>query len=84
MATIQKTTIELGSNLKDELTEMRAYTRETYHEVIMRLVESYKVVGAEPMNTLSDKTLKGIETALADIKAGRIYSSEEVKRRHKF
>jgi len=54
---------------------MKLFPKETYEEVIQRLIEiSKKEEG------LSTETIQNIENALKDVKKGRIYSTEEVKK----
>jgi len=51
------------------------YPGETYEEVIARLVKITQD------DVLSKKIIKNIEEGVADIKAGRVYTSEQVKKR---
>ncbi|KYK34855.1 MAG: hypothetical protein AYK18_13580 [Theionarchaea archaeon DG-70] len=62
------TTIQVTRRTKKELQKMKLFPRETYEEVIQRLIE------------LSAETIQNIENALKDVKKGRIYSTEEVKK----
>jgi predicted transcriptional regulator len=70
------TTIQLEEKVKEKLDEMKLHPRETYSKVIERLVGN-EVEEEE----LSPQTIKNIEESLDDIKKGRTYSHEEVKRR---
>ena len=49
---------------------------ETYESVITRLLRASK-----EDDVLSKQTIKDIEAGIADIKAGRIYTSEQVKKK---
>lgn len=69
------TTIQLEEEIKNRLKEMKIHPRETYGEVIERLIQT----GAE--EELSTKTIKNIERSLEDVKSGRTYSAEEVKKK---
>lgn len=69
------TTIQLEEEIKNRLKEMKIHPRETYGEVIERLIRS----GTE--EELSAKTIKNIERSLEDVKGGRTYSTEEVKKK---
>jgi predicted transcriptional regulator len=71
------TTIQLEEKVKEKLDEMKIHPRETYNKVIERMIES--CMGEE--EELSPQTIKNIEKSLDDIKNGRTYSHEEVKRR---
>lgn len=70
------TTIQLEEKVKEKLDEMKLHPRETYSKVIERLVENEIDEGE-----LSPQTIKNIEESLDDIKKGRTYSHEEVKKR---
>lgn len=67
------TTIKVNSDLKDVLAGLRLNPRESYNDVISRLVDM-----ACDNDELSDEAIKGIEEALEDIKAGRIHSEEAI------
>jgi len=54
---------------------MKLFPRETYEEVIQRLIEISK-----EEEELSTETIQNMEKALEDVKKGRIHSTEEVKR----
>ena len=70
------TTIQLDEKIKEKLDQMKVHPRETYGKVIERLVEN-EIEEEE----LSPQAIKDIEEALDDIKKGRVYSHEEVKRK---
>ena len=67
-----KTTIQISTELKEALTKMKISKNESYEEIIWDLIDDRK--------ELSDETLKNIAEAEEDIKAGRVYSLEEVKK----
>lgn len=69
------TTIRVTENTKDALKRMKLLPKETYEEVICRLIEISK-----EEEELSTETIENIERALEDMKRGRLYSTEEVKR----
>ena len=52
------------------------HSGETYESVIKRLLESL-----QQDDFLSPQVIKNIEEGIADIKAGRVYSSDQVKKR---
>lgn len=70
-----ETTIQIHRELKDKLEKLKIHPRESYEKVIARLILSK--VDDEP---LSDDEIKGIEQGLADIKAGRVYTTKELKK----
>lgn len=67
------TSIRISSEMKDKLSSLKVHPKESYEDVIGRLVEI--AIDDEP---LSDETIKAIEESLEDIKAGRVYTLEEV------
>ncbi|MBN1431575.1 MAG: hypothetical protein JW931_02260 [Methanomicrobiaceae archaeon] len=67
------TSIRISSDMKDKLSSLKVHPKESYEDVIGRLVEI--AIDDEP---LSDETIKAIEESLEDIRAGRIYTLEEV------
>jgi len=69
------TTIQVTRRTKKELQKMKLFPRETYEEVIQRLIEI-----SREEEELSAETIQNIENALKDVKKGRIYSTEEVKK----
>ena len=67
------TTICLDPKVKDILTSLKRYPRESYSSVVERLANM--AIDEEP---LSDEAIKGIEEALEDIKQGRLHSEEDI------
>ncbi len=52
------------------------HPRETYETVIARLLKN-----TQEDDVLSKAIIKNIEDGVADIKAGRVYTSEQVKKK---
>jgi len=71
------TTIQISGNTKSKLDHIKDYPRESYEEVINKLLE---IVAEENME-LSEETVKEIEEARKEFRAGRMVSFEEVKRK---
>ena len=67
------TTICIDPKVKDMLTSLKRYPRESYSSVVNRLANM--AIDEEP---LSGEAIKGIEEALEDIKQGRLHSEEEI------
>jgi predicted transcriptional regulator len=67
------TTIQVSEQLMETLKKRRQYDKESYEEVIWNLVEDTMEVNEE--------TKRDIEQARADIKAGRFYTHEQVKKK---
>lgn len=70
-----KTTISISKELKKELSKRKLDTKDTYEGVIWDLIESTLTINA--------KTKKEIEKSRLMIKAGKFYTSEEVKNKLK-
>ncbi len=66
------TTIQISEELKQTLTKKKFYEKETYEEIIWDLIEDSL--------ELSKQTLENIDESLEDIKQGRVYTHEEVKK----
>jgi len=67
------TTIKIDVELKGRLNALKVHPRESYNEVIERLAEM--AIDEEP---LSEETIQRIEESLEDLRAGRVYTLEEV------
>lgn len=67
------TTIQVSEQLLDTIRKRKLYDRESYEEVLWDLLEDSIELGEEAK--------KEIEQARADIKAGRFYTHEQVKKK---
>ncbi len=67
------TTIRIDTELKDRLNTLKSHPRESYNDVIERLVAI--AVDEEP---LSQEMIRDLERSLEDLKAGRVYTLDEV------
>jgi len=67
------TTIQVSGQLLETLKKKKQYDRESYEEVIWNLVEDTM--------ELNEETKKDIEQARADIKAGKFYTHEQVRKK---
>ena len=70
--------MQIKKDFKERLNSLRLYPNESYDSVIRRLSEL-----AEDEEPLSRDAIQRIEESLKDIKEGRIYTTEEVKKRLK-
>ena len=66
------TTIQLSTELKHRLESMKLYPRETFNDVLERLVED--------LRELDKETLAEVEEARAAIRAGRYLTQEQVRK----
>jgi len=67
------TTIQVSKELLEELKARKMYDKESYEEVIWDLIED--------TIELNDETKKRIEKSIAEIKAGKFYTHEQVKKK---
>ena len=66
------TTIQISTDLLEELRNRKMYAKESYEEVIWDLLEDTM--------ELSEETKRNIKEAEADIKAGRTVTLAQVKK----
>jgi len=69
---METTTIQISKELQKKLEAKKMFEKESYEEVIFNLLEDTM--------ELSEETKKNIEQSRADIKAGRDYTLEQIKR----
>ena len=81
------TTVQIDDDLKKRLNLLKIHPRESYNDLISRLIDSYSPETAsrdsliETIEVLSDAELmRGIARGLDDIKAGRIKTLDQVSR----
>ncbi|MGB9003665.1 MAG: hypothetical protein WCC52_07665 [Nitrosotalea sp.] len=72
------TSIQIEKEIKEHLDKLKNHPRETYNEVLARMIH---IVSQQDKGELSQQTIKNIEKSLAEIKAGKVYSHKDVKRR---
>jgi hypothetical protein len=72
------TTIQLDKATRDKLKELKIHPRESYNNVVARLLSIRTDEGE-----LSEETIIDIERSLEDIKEGRTLSMKQVKQRLK-
>lgn len=82
-----ETTIRLNTEVKNQLDKLKIHTRESYNEVLRRLIEECKNVGVdsesltETIEILSEpKTLMEIAEALNEFESGKSISWEKIKK----
>lgn len=66
------TTIQVSSDLLEQLKERKMFDKESYEEVIRDLIEDTQELSAE--------TKKRIDQAVKEIKEGKYHTHEQVKR----
>ena len=73
------TTIKINLDTKHQLDQFREYKRETYDELIRKMIYIVKNVKTKP--ELSKEAIIAIENARKRIKAGKFVTEEEAKKR---
>jgi predicted transcriptional regulator len=73
---MEQSTIKLSKKIKNDLRKQMNHPRETYEAVIARLLKI-----TQEDDVLSKTVIRNIEEGVADIKAGRVYTSEQVKKK---
>ncbi len=71
VATVATTTIQLSQGMKKALAGMKIHPRETYEEVLARLLED--------LQELNEQTKKEIEDAVRAVKAGKYRTHQQLK-----
>jgi len=66
-------TIKVTPGVKHRLDKLRRFPRESYNEIISRLTMEAEEEG------ITEEDIRDIEEALEDIKAGRVYSTAQLK-----
>jgi predicted transcriptional regulator len=67
------TTVKITPAVKKRLDKLRRFPKESYNEVISRLTLEAEEEG------ITKEDISDIEEALEDIKAGRVYSTDQLK-----
>jgi predicted CopG family antitoxin len=68
------TTIQISSNLQQELNKMKLFNRETYEEVIWNIIEDTK--------ELSEQTKRDIDLSRKEISEGKFVTLSDLKKRY--
>ncbi|ADI74093.1 conserved hypothetical protein [Methanohalobium evestigatum Z-7303] len=71
------TTISIVPRTKEKLDSLRRFPQKSYNSIIERLI-----IMSVDEDELSDEAIQGIEEALEDIKKGRLYTHDELKREY--
>ena len=69
------TTVWITPENKSRLEGLKRHPKESYNDVIGHLIDM--AVDDEP---LSEEAIRGIEEALEDIRSGRLYSEDEIRK----
>ncbi|MDD5650118.1 MAG: hypothetical protein PHF86_06850 [Candidatus Nanoarchaeia archaeon] len=70
---METTTIQISTNVKSILDKMRVFDRETYNDVIERMIEDER--------ELNTKTKQEIQEARKRISSGKFLTQEQVEKK---
>lgn len=70
------TTVQLTKATREHLEEFKIYPRETYEEIIRRLVQIQEEAAKEPK--LKKEMLKELEEAKKEVAQNKIFSTEQL------
>ncbi|MEM4242046.1 MAG: hypothetical protein QXW08_08085 [Candidatus Nitrosotenuis sp.] len=68
------TTIKIKEKTRIKLEKLKVHTKETYNDVIERLMR------AEESDEIDPQTIKNLKKSLADIEKGKLYSLRQVEK----
>ena len=81
------TTLQIDNEFKERLNHLKIHPRESYNDLISRLIDSYSPDVAsresliETLEILSDpEMMRGIARGLEDIKTGRMKALDQISR----
>jgi flagellar motor component MotA len=74
--TSEYTSIQIEKNTKDRILQFKEYSRETYDEILNKLMKIVEMVKKE--GVLTEEINESIERGKKDIKQGKTYSTKEV------
>jgi len=69
---VATSTIQLSTEIKQKLESMKMHPRETFNDVLERLVEDVRELDAQ--------TLAEVEAARAEIRAGKYLTQDQVRK----
>ncbi|HSB57679.1 MAG TPA: hypothetical protein VLD38_07720 [Nitrosopumilaceae archaeon] len=71
------TSIQIEKKIKERLDKFKNHPRETYNEVLARMIN---IVSQQNKEALSQQTIKNLKKSLNDIEKGKVYSLEQVEK----
>ena len=71
------TSIQIEKEIKKRLDKFKNHPRETYNEVLSRMIH---MLSQQNKEELSQQTIKNIRKSLDDIEKGKVYSLEQVEK----
>ena len=71
------TSIQVEKEIKERLDKFKNHPRETYNEVLARMIY---LLSQQNKEELSQQTIKNLRKSLNDIEKGKVYSLEQVEK----
>ena len=71
------TSIQIEKEIKERLDKFKNHPRETYNEVLARMIH---MLSQQNKEELSQQTIKNIRKSLNDIEKGKVYALEQVEK----
>ena len=71
------TSIQIEKEIKERLDKFKNHPRETYNEVLARMIY---LLSQQNKEELSQQTIKNLRKSLNDIEKGKVYSLEQVEK----
>lgn len=71
------TSIQIEKETKERLDKLKNHPRETYNEVLARMIH---IISQQNKEELSQQTIKNLKKSLNDIEKGKVYSLEQVEK----
>ena len=72
---MEQSTIKISKKIKKELKKQMNHPNETFESIITRLLKK-----SQQDDMLTEEVIKNIEEGVADIKAGRVYTTEQLNK----
>ena len=73
------TTVQISKQVKNELDNVKDYPRQTYNEVIQKLVNVFEAISED--KELSDEVLAEVKAARKEIKEGKGLTTEQLMKK---
>ena len=67
--------MKASTELKEEIRSVQNYPKETLEGIVHRIIAQYKLD-----LILTDEEIKSVNKGLADIKAGRVYTTKQLEK----
>ncbi|MFH0971767.1 MAG: hypothetical protein V1835_04335 [Candidatus Micrarchaeota archaeon] len=76
---MEYTSIQIRPKTRERLARMRNFQRETYDELLNKMIDAMPIGDSEGEYT--PKFIEGLMKARAEVREGKVYGHEEMKKR---